>query len=461
LSTSISSYDFGNRIFKRVFKSLLLFCAADVIFLLACNTLEAGPGELGISLHATLDSLENGLKVILLEDHSIPVISYQTFFRVGSRNEVAGITGISHFMEHMMFNGAGRYGPGEFDRILETNGGTSNAYTSKDMTAYYEDIASSGLELVIDLDSDRMASLALAPEYLSSEMGVVMEERRLSIDNSVEGRMYEEMMALAYKAHPYRWPVLGWMSDLKGICREDCLNYYRSYYAPNNAVVVVAGDFDTEEALQLIRSYYDTIPDQQVPCTLRTVEPEQMGERRAEVIMPARLSKLMIGYHGPSVSSKDIYPMTVLEQVLGEGESSRLHKLLVRELEIATSVYVYFPWRIDPGMFIVRIEMKPGCSTLRAESVVYGAIDSLITDGVSESELIRAKNVLRANLVRGLRTVNSRAGRAGRYEILFGDYLELSNVVDRYYEVSSKDVREVAEKYLHRKNRNVVTLIPE
>ncbi len=441
--------------------SLLVFCsAAAVIFSYSPVRGEENRG-LGISLPATVEKLDNGLKVILVEDHSAPVVSYHTFFRVGSRNEVPGITGISHFMEHMMFNGAGRYGPGEFDSILEASGGTSNAYTSRDMTVYYEDIASSGLELVMDLDSDRMASLALVQEYLQSEMGVVMEERRLSIDNSPGGRMYEEMMALAYKAHPYRWPVLGWMSDLEGICRKDCVDYYRHYYAPSNAVIVAVGDFDSREALRLIHSYYDTIPAGQPSCSLRTVEPEQMGERRAVINMPARLPKLMTGYHGPPAGSEDLYPMTVLEEILGEGSSSRLHRLLVREEEIASSVSIYFPWRMDPGMFIVRVEMKPGCSTGRAESLIYSAIDSIISEGVTEEELARARNVLRADLVRGLRTVNGKAGKIGRYELLFGDYRELLRVADRYSQVTSGDIREVAGRYLHRKNRNVVTLVPE
>ncbi|MCK4237170.1 MAG: insulinase family protein, partial [Candidatus Krumholzibacteria bacterium] len=256
-----------------------------------------GRGTAEIELDVTETMLDNGLKVILMEDHSVPVISYQTFFRVGSRNERPGITGISHFLEHMMFNGAKRYGPKEFDRILESNGGYSNAFTSRDMTAYYEDFASDVLELVVDLDSDRMASLALDPKYLVSEMGVVKEERRLSIDNSIRGQMREELYALAYKAHPYKWPVLGWMSDLEGIDRSDCVNYYRTYYSPNNAVMIVVGDFDTEEALGLIHRYYDGIPAQEPPAQVRTSEPEQLGERRALVHKPAELPEILVGYH--------------------------------------------------------------------------------------------------------------------------------------------------------------------
>ncbi|HEM45913.1 MAG TPA: insulinase family protein, partial [Alphaproteobacteria bacterium] len=307
----------------------LLFCGA--LLAGAAPPLFAGADSPAIDIDATVRTLENGLKVILVEDHSVPVLSRQTFYRVGARNERPGITGISHFMEHMMFNGAERYGPKEFDAVLEANGGYSNAFTSKDMTAYYENISADGLELVVDLDSDRMGALALDPKFLCSEMGVVQEERRYSIDNSIFGLMYEELFALAYKAHPYSWPVLGWMSDLDGICRDDCIAYFRTYYAPNNAVLIVAGDFETDEAFELIERYYGDIPRQEPPAKLRTTEPKQFGERRAEVRKPAALPQVLIGYGATSVASADIYALDVLQTILTTGHSSRLYKRLVRE----------------------------------------------------------------------------------------------------------------------------------
>jgi zinc protease len=238
-------------------RSLYATCTVAVVLLLAMP----GAGMTGeraapaIELDVAVETLGNGLKIILLEDHSVPVISYQTFFRVGSRNERPGITGISHFMEHMMFNGTEKYGPQEFDRVLEANGGYSNAFTSKNLTAYYEDFASDVLELIVDLDSDRMKSLGLDPDYVVSELDVVKEERRLGIDNSISGQMYEELYALAFKAHPYSWPVLGWMADLERMDRDDCVEYFRTYYAPNNAIMIVAGDFETKTALDLIHRY--------------------------------------------------------------------------------------------------------------------------------------------------------------------------------------------------------------
>lgn len=439
---------------------------AALIFILWCAP-QAAPaaGEAAtaarIEFDATVTTLDNGLKVILLEDHSAPVISRYTFFRVGSRNERPGITGISHFLEHMMFNGAEKYGPKEFDRVLEANGGASNAFTSKDMTAYYEDIASDILELSFDLDSDRIKSLALDPKYIESEMGVVMEERLSSIDNSIDGAMYEELYALAFKAHPYRWPVLGWMSDLEGIDRDDCVSYFRTYYAPNNAILIVAGDFDSSEAIELIHRYYDDIPSQEPPAPVRTVEPEQWGERRAEVGKAAELPAVMIAYHVPGMRSDDFFALEILQGILITGRSSRLYRLLVREMEIALSVYIDYPWRVDPDLFTFNVRMKPGCTTAEAEAAVYAAIDSLISGGVTEEELSRARKQIAVNFVRGMQTVNDKAYMIGRTELLLGDYRELFRLPEGYGAVTADDVKRVAEKYLRPARRSVVTLVPE
>ncbi len=414
-----------------------------------------------IELDVTVETLDNGLKVILLEDHSVPVISYWTFFRVGARNERPGITGISHFMEHMMFNGTEKYGPQEFDRILEANGGYSNAFTSKDMTAYYEDFASDVLELIVDLDSDRMKSLALDPKYVESELGVVREERRLSIDNSIGGQLYEELYGLAYKAHPYSWPVLGWMSDLENMTREDCVEYFRIYYAPNNAVLIIAGDFETKQALELIHRYYDDIPPQDAPESVRTKEPEQLGERRAMVHRPAELPQVMIGYHGPPVGSDDVYVLDVLQAMLTQGNSSRLYKKLVRELGIAINVDASFPWSVDPNLFFFDIKMKPGEDTAAGEEAVYSELDAIAENGVSEAELERVKNTLEADFIRSMQRVNGKAMKIGTYEIRFGDYRMIPRVPGLYRAVTNDDIRRVVKTYFTEKNRNVVTLVPE
>ncbi len=422
---------------------------------------KVAPPKAPVKLGATVDTLQNGLKVILMEDHSVPVISRWTFYRVGSQNERPGITGISHFMEHMMFNGAGKYGPKEFDRILESNGGYSNAFTSEDMTGYFEDFASSILDLCLDLDSDRMKSLALDPKYVTSELDVVKEERRLRTDNSVEGTMYEELYALAYKAHPYGWPVVGWMSDLEKITREDAVKYYQTYYSPNNAILIIVGDFDTKKALELVHKYYDGIPPHPLPERVRTVEPEQLGERTAEVHKAAETPQILVGYHMPDVKSKDIYALDVLQYVLSEGQSSRFYKKLVRDLGLAIYAGANADWRIAPSLFTIDVKIKPGKSAAECEKVVYDMLADVAANGITPAELARAQNQIEANFWRSMQTVNGKARKIGTYEIYFGDFNEILRVQDRYRAVTADDVKRVAKEYLEQKNRDVVTLVPE
>jgi len=225
--------------------------------------------------------LDNGLTILVREDHSSPVVSVQVWYRVGSRNDRSGTTGISHFLEHMMFEGTERYGPGEIERIVRRNGGEKNAFTSRDYTAYYENLASDRYEIAIELEADRMRNLVLDPERISRERGAVSEERRLR-DNSRTGRLYEELIAAAYVAHPYQWPILGWMSDIESISREDLLHHYRTYYAPNNAIVVIIGDVSPEEAYRKVKRYFGKIPPGEEPPQVRTREPHQKGERRVQ-----------------------------------------------------------------------------------------------------------------------------------------------------------------------------------
>jgi zinc protease len=441
------------------FLALALLAVAVLVPTLAAAA--ARPKTAPARLEATVDTLKNGLKVILMEDHSVPVISRWTFYRVGSENERPGITGISHFMEHMMFNGSAAYGPKEFDRVLESNGGYSNAFTGEDMTAYYEDFASNVLDLCLDLDSDRMKALTLDPKFIVSEMDVVKEERRMRTDNSVEGSMYEELGALAYKAHPYGWPVLGWMSDLEKITRDDAVRYYKTYYAPNNAILVIVGDFDTKSALGLVHAHYDDIPSQTPPEPVRTVEPEQQGERRAELHKVAEMPAVLIGYHIPDVKSKDIYALDVLQYILSEGESSRLYRTLVRDLGIAVYAGANASWNLAPALFTIDVKVKPDTTAAACEAAVYGVLDDIAKNGITPAELAKAKNQVTANFYRSMQTVNGKARKIGTYEIYFGDFNEILKVRDRYEAVTADDVKRVANAYFSSRNRNVVTLVPE
>jgi predicted Zn-dependent peptidase len=415
------------------------------------------PGLFQVREHA----LPNGLQVRLLESHAVPLVSYYTYFRVGSRNERPGITGISHLFEHMMFNGAKKYGPKEFDRRLEMQGGYSNAWTSNDFTAYHEDFPPGALELVVDLESDRMRDLAVTPESLKSEREVVKEERRFRTDNDIGGMLDEALYALAFKAHPYHWPVVGWMADLDAITREDCLDYFRTYYAPNNATLVVVGDFETERALGLIERAYAGIPRGPAPAEVRTAEPEQRGERRAVVRYPAQAPALMLGFHAPRAADRDAFALDVVQAALAVGESGRLRRKLVYEEELCVGVSVDYAWRIDPSLFVVYADVRPGVSPARAEAALVRELRAVAERGLRAAELERARAMLRASFLRELQTHNGRAHTMGQYEVLFGSWRAMLETPDRYEAVSAADARRVAEKTFAPSGINVVTLMPE
>jgi zinc protease len=405
-------------------------------------------------------SLPNGLSIRLLPSHEVPTCSFYTFFKVGSRNERPGITGISHLFEHMMFNGAKKYGPGQFDKVLESNGGTSNAYTSTDLTVYYEDFMAEALETVIDLESDRMRSLQVTPKMLESERQVVMEERRLRVDNEIAGMVDEELSTLVWKAHPYRWPVIGWMKDIENIRREDCLDYFRTYYAPNNAIIYLSGDFEPERALRLLRKHYGGIKPGPAPAPVVDAEPEQKGERRAVVHHPAQASMLMIAWRGPASTHPDTLTLDVLQYALSVGQSSRLTRALVFEQELAVGVSVDWSWRLDPGSFVVALELAPGVDPRRSEDALYAELARIAKDGLSARELEKAKNNLSAHLLRELATNNGRAHALGTYELLLGHWREGLSLVSRYEAITVEQVRAAAARYLSPERRSVVTLIP-
>jgi predicted Zn-dependent peptidase len=404
--------------------------------------------------------LPNGLRVRLLPDATLPMVSYYTFFRVGSRNERIGVTGISHLFEHMMFNGAAKYGPKEFDRVLESRGGTSNAYTSNDVTAYYEDFAASALETVVDLESDRMRSLAVTPETLEQERQVVQEERRLRTDNSVFGLMEEQLEALVFQAHPYRWPVIGWMEDIARITREDCLDYFRTYYAPTNASIYVVGDVAPERTLELLSSYYGDIPAGPPVPAVPGGEPEQRGERRAVIRYPAQAPALMAGWRGPPARHPDSAALDVLQTVLAVGESSRLRRRLVEHEEIAVSANASWAWRMDPGVFLLFVELAPGMRITKAESILWDELDRLASDGVSASEVRRAQRLLRSMVLHELATHSGVAHALGQAEALLGDWREAGRALELYAAVGAKDLKRVAREWLDPTRRSVVTLAP-
>ena len=405
-------------------------------------------------------SLKNGLQIRLLRDDSLPVCTLYGFFRVGSRNERPGITGISHLFEHMMFNGSKKYGPKEFDRRLEAAGGTSNAYTSHDLTAYHEDFASEALPLVLDLEADRMASLIIDDSSLAREREVVKEERRFRTDNDIDGMMDEALGALAFLAHPYRWPVIGWMSDIEAITRQDCERYFRSYYAPSNCTLVLVGDFEADAAMREIERLYGGIaPGEPLPA-VTTGEPRQKGARRAEIRYPSQAAALLAGFRGPSGRDPDSLVLDLIETALSSGEGARLKRALVYEQELCVDSHVYYGWRMDPGLFEISLKLNPGVDPQRAESSLWAELSRLSDEQISERELERAKNLVRNQLLRALSTTNGRAHTIGQMEVMLGTWRAMLDLPDRYASITAADVQRVARKTFAPHRRNVVTLVP-
>jgi len=405
-------------------------------------------------------TLANGLRVRLYPDSTTPVFSYQTFFNVGSRNERPGITGISHLFEHMMFNGSKKFKPGQFDKILESRGGHSNAYTSYDMTVYYDNAASEALETVMDLESDRMHSLRMTSKTLERERLVVLEERLMRVDNDIVGMMDEELSSLVWKAHPYRWPILGYAGDIASISQEDCMAFFRTYYAPNNASLFIAGDIDVEQTFRLLKKYYGKIPSGPPIPPVVNSEPQQKGERRAEIHFPAQAPHVMVAWRGPPIADEDALVLDILQFVLGVGHSSRLVRSLVFEKEVAVSVSVHWTWRVDPGSFVVAMELRPGIEAGEAERMLYEELELVLQNGIRAEELQKAVNNLSMQLLEGFSTYQGCAHSLGSYEMFFGSWQEGLKLLSRYAQITAEQTQKCAQRYLKPELRNVVHLLP-
>jgi zinc protease len=406
-------------------------------------------------------TLANGMKVIVQEDHDIPNVALYLFYRIGSRNEQPGKTGISHFFEHMMFNGARKYGPKQFDIVMEKHGGANNAYTSQDLTVYSDWIPKSALPLIFDMESDRIQNLAFDPKMVDSERGVVYSERQLRVDNDNFGALYEQLNAAAYTAHPYGWPVIGWASDIQAWTMDDLKEHYRMGYAPNNAVLVVVGDVTADEVKALAEKHMAPIARQEPPSRVRTVEPEQKGERRVELSKPAQLPLQLVAYHIPETADKDAPALEVMGALLTKGRSSRLYKRMVDGDQVALEVGQFIGESLDPGLMIFYSQPRAGVEPARPERILFEEIDKLRQSGVEAPELNKAKNQLLTDLYRDLKTISGRANLLGRYEIYHGDYQRLFTAGEQISAVTADDVQRVAKKYLTKANRTVATLLPE
>lgn len=412
-----------------------------------------------VSIHRF--NLGNGLKVIMVPDHRLPVMSQYTFYRVGSRNESTNVSGISHLFEHMMFKGSKKFGPGEFDTILESHGGYSNAYTTRDMTVYYESFPPHIVSTAMELNADRMGWLNLNPESLESERDVVKEERRMRTDNSITGILEELLYATAYKAHPYRWPVIGWMDDLNHITLQDCQEYFNRFYIPNNATLLLVGDCAVDNGARLVEQYYAGIPSHELPAGRFTTEPAQQGERRAVHYKQTQVESCMIGFHVPGVNNSDKFSLDILQTILGEGESSRFYNLLIYEKELVVSMSVEFEWCFDPSLFVVYAKLKPGKKVEEVESVIYSELEHIVQQGIKSEELQKAKTILLSSIIRGMKTAAGKGNRLGIIEMLLNDCQKVYELPAEYNQVTEHDVQLVVKKYFNERNRTVVSVLPE
>jgi zinc protease len=405
-------------------------------------------------------TLPNGLKLVVWPDKDIPNVAMYTWYRVGSRNERPGITGISHYFEHMMFNGTRTRAPGEFDRVMEANGGRNNAYTSADVTVYQNWFPNTVAPVIFDLESDRMRNLDFDPKVVESERGVVYSERRSSIDNDNFGTLAEQVQATAFVAHPYQIPTIGWPSDIEGWKVSDLEAYYRQYYAPNNAIMFIVGDVEPATVFSLADKYLAGIATQPAAPAVTTKEPPQLGERRLKIEREAQTPLLAMAWHAGAAPDRDTRVMEVLLSILGNGDSSRLHQRLVEREQAAVQVGTSLDQGFDPGLAWVYAVVTPGGDVARTERIVDEEIARLAQDGPTPVELTKARNQALAGFWRGLQTISGKAQALGTYEVFHGDYRKLFEAPAAYENITAADVKRIAAQVLRRENRTVGILEP-
>jgi zinc protease len=436
-------------------RALLLLGALIALTPLAPARAAAPPPDV------TQVALDNGLQLLVLEDHRSPVVSVQVWYRVGSRNERPGATGLAHFLEHMMFKGTPSHGKGEFARLVEQNGGQDNAFTTQDVTSYFVDIAADKADMVLGLEADRMRHLLLAPKEIDSERQVVMEERRTRTEDDPDGLLSEAMNALAFRAHPYRWPIIGWMEDIRRINPSELRAFYDLYYEPNNALLVVVGDVKASEIAGRVRQMFGPIPRGEEPPAVTAVEPPPAGERRVVLRKTgAELPIVDIAWIVPNFESPDAPVFELISTILSEGRASRLYRRLVYERRLALGAggeYSYFSR--DPNLFSVYATPLPGQTPETLERGLLGELEQLKQEPVPEEELERAKNQIEASFVWSQDSVHSRASVLARFQLI-GSWRKLDEFVPRIRAVTAADIQRVARTYFGADGKTVGVLLP-
>ncbi|HEY2517781.1 MAG TPA: pitrilysin family protein [Polyangiaceae bacterium] len=420
---------------------------------------QAGGGEGGAAPVARY-RLGNGLTLLFLEDPSAPVVSYFTWFAVGSRHERPGKTGLAHLFEHLMFNETETLKAGEFDRLLEENGAESNAATWVDWTYYYESLPADRFPLAVRLESERMGRLILRDAQVSSEKEVVANERRYRVDDDVEGTANEVLYKTAFSKHPYHWPTIGWMPDILGFTPEDCERFYKTYYAPNNAILVVVGDVREADVLREVRDHYGKLGASIIPPEDCEPEPPQKDVREVEIKKPTATEKLLVGYHGPALGDAEHAAMTILTEILFGGRASRAHRALVIEKEIASDVRGWVATFKDPGLFELYATAREGHDARELLHALDRELERVRRDVVTEDELTRAKARLELSTLQSLESTSGKAEQIGFYELVLGDPGAVFRRLEAYRRVTASDVRKAARRYITPHARTIVRVVP-
>ena len=438
-----------------MFLSVLLLCTFSV-------TAVHAQAARNVRVEFKETTLKNGLRVITVEDHTAPVIAVAVTYNVGSRNERQGRTGFAHLFEHMMFKGSENVGSGEHFLLVFNNGGNMNGTTNEDRTNYFEALPANQLDLALFLEADRMRSLAITKDNLDNQRNAVQEERRLGLDNQAYGKSGEIQQELIYDNFAYKHSTIGSMADLNAASVEDVAAFFKMYYAPNNAVLTVVGDFKTADALAKVRSNFEAIPRQSDPPTVDMTEPQQKEERRANVDDGlARAMRIDIAYKAVAGNSADFYALQVLANALQGGQSSRLYQKLVKEKEMLTGVGGFMDEKRGIGALYTNATLRPNVNPKDVEDLIYTEIDRLKKEPIADWELQKAKNTTRRNFVNGLQSSLNRAVTIGQYTVYYNEPNLINTRLEKVGAVTKEDVQRVANKYLIDTNRTVVTTTPK
>ena len=404
---------------------------------------------------------DNGLTLLSLPDASTPLVSYHTWYRVGSRNEQPGKTGLAHLFEHLMFGRTAHLPHGELDKRIESAGGETNAATWTDWTHYHTELPKEGLAMMVEIESERMQNLVLRAPQVSSEKEVVQNERRFRVDDDVEGAVSEKLYALAFKQHPYHHPTIGWMKDIEGFTPADCRSFYRTYYAPNNATIVAAGNYDERKLLAMVQARYGAIPAAYVPPPPSVVEPPQLHERVKTMRAATPTEKVAVGYRAPAFGDPDYAALSLLNELLFVGRGSRMFQRLVRKEQLAAELHAGIAPFIDPGLYDIWVGLRPGKRAKSALRVLDEELERACERRVSAIDLERVKNRAELGFLMSLETVGGKAEQLGFYETVMGDAAQLFVRLSQFRTITAEDVQRVARRVFDDTQRTLIEVLPE